>query len=792
MIWQQSPYMTLLMSLCLLSIVIAVYIWWRYRGIESVLGMLLILANTEWILSSAFQMGSVDLSSMIMWNKIKYIGLITAPTIWLVFTIFYARLKVGRLTLALLSIVPLTTLILTLTNEYHRLIWISSYQKTEGPFLILYHDYGSFFYVYTAYSYVVGFLGSSLLVWMVIRHRYIFRWQTAMVLLGALIPLHWCVPYLFGYSMFPFLEPAPFMSPVAGMAAVYLLLEVKMRGVISAARDTIIDSMSDSVIVLDSHDRVVDMNAAALNLTGASHYAGQPVGEVWPSWSEEMLLESTGREIRVNNERTYDLRISSLKSWRGDPACRIVVIRDITETTKAERAVRESEKRYRLLAENTSDVIVTMDLGLELTYVSPSAKRLAGYTTEEVIGQNLSHFVTPRSLEVALETVEEQLTQERMRDADPSRSITLELEVMCKDGSLIWVEATLSAIRDVNGNPVEILGVVRDITERRKAEEEIKKFKAISDRAEYGSAIADRGGTLIYVNDAFARMNGYRREELMKADLATLLEEKEKWNLLKKKESYNEEIYFKRKDSSVFPALVNGTVVKDEKGNPSFMAITVIDITERKKQEDRILASLKEKEVLLREIHHRVKNNMQIISSLLSLQSRYLKNERDMAIIRESQNRIKSMALIHEKLYKSEDLANINAREYFMSIADGLVRSYGARGVKVTVEVGDVSLGMDAAIPCGLIVNELLSNSLKHAFPQREGEVFVVLSSVDGIMELTVRDNGLGIPEEIDFRNTDSLGLRLVTILAEDQLGGKITLRRDKGTEFCIQFKQKE
>lgn len=582
------------------------------------------------------------------------------------------------------------------------------------------------------------------------------------------------------------------MSPVASMAAVYLLLEVKMRGIVPVARDTVIDSMSDSVIVLDSHDRVVDMNAAARNLTGVSRFTGQLMEEVWPFWSEDLFQEITSREIVVKGERTYDLRISSLKSWRGDPACRIVVIRDISETKKAEKALRESERRYRLLAENTSDVIVTMDLGLNLTYASPSVKRLAGYTAEDVVGQNLKDFVTTPSLEVALKTLEEQLTQERMRDADPSRSVTLEMEVSCKDGSIIWVETKLSAIRDESGSTVEILGIVRDITERRKAEEEIKKFKAISDRAEYGSAIADCGGTLVYVNDSLARMNGYTREELMKADLATLLEEAEKWHSLEMKESFNEETCFKRKDSSIFPALVNGTLIKDEKGNPSFMAITVIDITERKKQEDRILASLNEKEVLLREIHHRVKNNMQIISSLLSLQSGYLKNGRDLGIIRESQNRIKSMALIHEKLYRSENLANINAKEYFMDIADGLVRSYGAHGVKVTVEVGDVSLGMDAAIPCGLIVNELVSNSLKHAFPHGSGEVHVALSSADGIMELVVRDNGVGMPERIEFRNTDTLGLRLVTTLAEDQLGGRITLRRDKGTEFCIQFEQKE
>ncbi|MBU7044938.1 MAG: PAS domain S-box protein, partial [Theionarchaea archaeon] len=214
------------------------------------------------------------------------------------------------------------------------------------------------------------------------------------------------------------------------------------------------------------------------------------------------------------------------------------------------------------------------------------------------------------------------------------------------------------------------------------------------------------------------------------------------------------------------------------------------DVTERKKVDEKIKASLKEKEVLLREIHHRVKNNLQVISSLLSLQSAYINDSQLKEMLKEIKNRIRSMALIHEKLYQSEALAKTNFEEYIRSLAHGLVCSYAIStgAVTLTVDVGDVSLSINTAIPCGLIINELVSNSLKHAFPDGKGEIRIALYPVNDSIELVISDNGVGIPEDIDFKTTETLGLRLVTILVEDQLNGEISLIRNKGTEFRIRF----
>ncbi len=218
----------------------------------------------------------------------------------------------------------------------------------------------------------------------------------------------------------------------------------------------------------------------------------------------------------------------------------------------------------------------------------------------------------------------------------------------------------------------------------------------------------------------------------------------------------------------------------------------VEDITESKKNSEQIQKNLKEKEVLLQEIHHRVKNNMQVISSLLRLQSRNIKDEKSVEIFRECQNRVKSMALIHTKLYQSESLASINFAEYVSELTRNLMDSYNIDPGKValTINVEKISLGVDLAVPCGLLVNELISNSLKHAFPKEaSGEIKIYMHPTENShIELTVSDNGIGFPEDLDFRKTDSLGIQLIISLAEGQLQGKIELNRSAGTEFKVTF----
>ena len=216
----------------------------------------------------------------------------------------------------------------------------------------------------------------------------------------------------------------------------------------------------------------------------------------------------------------------------------------------------------------------------------------------------------------------------------------------------------------------------------------------------------------------------------------------------------------------------------------------ITDITDRKQAEERINASLREKEVLLKEINHRVKNNLQIISSLLNLQSRDIHDEQALSSFQVSQDRIRAMAMVHEKLYQSEDLARIDFGEYIKSLATDLGNSYGLglRDIDLKINVENILLGVDTAIPCGVIVNELVANSLKHAFPgDRTGEITVSFREVDGQYAMVFKDDGIGLPEDLDISCPSSLGLTIVNALT-GQLGGRIDIARNGGSEIRIRF----
>jgi two-component sensor histidine kinase len=216
------------------------------------------------------------------------------------------------------------------------------------------------------------------------------------------------------------------------------------------------------------------------------------------------------------------------------------------------------------------------------------------------------------------------------------------------------------------------------------------------------------------------------------------------------------------------------------------------DITDRKLAEKSIVESLKEKEVLLKEVHHRVKNNLQVISSILNLQKAYLKDANSYQVFSELQNRVRSMSFIHESLYQSKDFSSLNFGNYIVNLCDNLKGSYQANEEQITLEVitDNIFLNLDVSIPCGLIVNELISNAFKYAFPEgRKGKISIKVQKTNNFVEIIVADDGVGIKPEIDVKNTESLGLQLVTSLV-DQLGGELTHRNIfPGTEIKFNFK---
>lgn len=244
------------------------------------------------------------------------------------------------------------------------------------------------------------------------------------------------------------------------------------------------------------------------------------------------------------------------------------------------------------------------------------------------------------------------------------------------------------------------------------------------------------------------------------------------------------------KNGSYIWFLARGTLVRDAKGDPCFMAGSNTDITARTQVENQLKASLKEKDVLLKEIHHRVKNNLQIISSLLRLQTKYIHDQQALDMFQDSHNRVQAMAMIHEKLYQSSNLATIEISDYIENLTNSLIRSYGVNcNIKIHLKVDKIGLKINTAIPCGLIINELISNSIKHAFVDKDsGDIYVDFRKLpQNKYLLTVSDNGVGLPKDIEIQKNRSLGLQLVWNLVE-QLEGTITFNTSLGTLFTITF----
>jgi PAS domain S-box-containing protein len=342
--------------------------------------------------------------------------------------------------------------------------------------------------------------------------------------------------------------------------------------------------------------------------------------------------------------------------------------------------------------------------------------------------------------------------------------------------------------------------------ERQRAEQALKKsevkYRTLLENLQQKIFFMDKNFTYVSCNENYARDLKIKPEKIVgktdydfypkqlaekyRADDKRIIESGETEDI--------EEIYLQ--DGQEIWVHTVKTPVKDEKGTVVGILGIFWDITEKKRAEEQIKASLKEKEVLLQEVHHRVKNNMQIISSLFSLQSGHIKDKQALEIFKSSQNRVRSMALIHERLYKSKDMARVDFADYVQSLTTHLFSSYGINTnvIKLHIDIKDVSLDINTAIPCSLIINELVSNSLKHAFPTgKKGEIKISIHTKNkNEIELLVSDNGVGFPKKMDFRKTDSLGLHLVNLLAEDQLHGDIKLDRTKGAIFHIKFKVKQ
>jgi len=338
--------------------------------------------------------------------------------------------------------------------------------------------------------------------------------------------------------------------------------------------------------------------------------------------------------------------------------------------------------------------------------------------------------------------------------------------------------------------------IVRDSAEKdlRKSEE---KYRMLTEQSLLGTLII-ANDKIVFANKGISNILGFSINELISWNLDTITQHIhpedlpmtiDKYNKIMNNEisSFQSEIRMKKKDESYLYIRQYSKKIQFQ-GNTA-LHINIIDISEQKKNESLLESSLAEKEILLKEIHHRVKNNLQIISSLILLQEQYVKDNRTLQIFKDFQSRIKVMALIHQTLYNSENLNKIHLSNYIKNLVNNLFKAYSANSkqIKLELNIEDIDLSLDRAMACGLIINELVSNSLKHAFSKNDsGIISVTLKKIiNNRILLDVYDNGIGFPKDVDFRNSDTLGLKLISTITK-QMDGKISIEKNKGTHVII------
>ncbi|MBD1936981.1 PAS domain S-box protein [Microcoleus sp. FACHB-68] len=559
-----------------------------------------------------------------------------------------------------------------------------------------------------------------------------------------------------------------------------------------------VEAAMDGIAILNSESQYIYLNEAHVKIFGydrASELAGKTWQQVYypdeiQRFESDILPglwqkgswqgEATGKK---RDGTTFLADVSLTVIADGGLIC---VCRDISERKQVEEILKVQE---RAIAASSNGIAIS-DARLPdmpLIYVNPAFERMTGYSAAEVIGQNCRFLQGNETDQVGLKQLRRALKE--------GKECSVVLRNYRKDGSLFWNELNLAPIYDDRGTLTHFIGIETDITERKQAEEALKaakdQLRAVLDAVPGFVSWISSDLQYLGVNRHLAAYFNVSPEAFAGQELGFFEGGLEFGEFMRE--------FFagsKLAANQVIDAQVNGSrqsyLIAAQKYQEGAAAVSVaIDITERQQAQEQLKASLKEKEVLLKEIHHRVKNNLQIISSLLKLQSSYLKDPEAQALFKDSYNRVRSMALIHEKLYRSSDLAKIDLADYIRNLLGNLFSSYGisSQAIELKLKVDNISLDVDTAIPCGLIINELVSNSIKYAFTSDLGGKICVEFSLNKANDyiLLVSDNGVGLPSDFDLEQTDSLGLQLVFNLAE-QLGGTINLKTDRGTEFQIQF----
>ena len=445
--------------------------------------VILALASAEWSLGYALEIASTDLPTKIFWGKSQYIGIVTVPLLWIIFAYSYST-KGTRMTprvVSLLSIVPLLTLILAFTTEYHGLIWADFQIQTVGAFSALEVTHGFWFWIYWIYSNTLLLFGTIFVLRSFNRTKGLFRRQNVILLVAVLTPWVGNVLYVAGLSPIPNLDITPFAFTISVAVFTWGIFSFQLVNLAPVARDLVVDKMPDGMIVLDEQGRIVDINPAVQRALGLS--ASQAIGRrakdvfsAWPALVEryENMLEAQDEIVFGEGELRiwYELRMSPLFGSGERLLGRVVTVRNVTGKKQTEEALRLSEEKYRNIYENVADVIYETDNQGNLTSISPSIEKRGGYRPEELIGRSVTEFFVFPEQYADLDAL--MIQNGSVND--------FEALLRKKDGSSTFVSITSHIIFDAKGQGIATEGVLRDMTERKQAEERIRQMNAELER----------------------------------------------------------------------------------------------------------------------------------------------------------------------------------------------------------------------------------------------------------------------------------------------------------------------
>jgi len=499
-------------------------------------------------------------------------------------------------------------------------------------------------------------------------------------------------------------------------------------------------------------------------------------------------------EIRWIRDRAFPIKNPTGEIYRI-----VGIAEDISERKRGQKELQDAKQMYQQILDAITDFILVKGPQSRIVWANKAFRDYYQMENSELIGIVDAEFQEPNYTQQYI------LDESSVFNSGQVRQI-LEEPIKSGDGEVHYFDTIKSPIFDTEGEVVMTVGVSRNTTERKQAEKALReseeRFRQLAENIQDSFWLVSVDLTdILYLSPAYEQIWGRSREQFYanSCNWMDWVHPEDKHFLLDavpqllQGESTSTEYRIVRPDGTIRWVCDRAFPIYDESGNIYRIAGICEDISDRKLAEARLQAALREKEVLVKEIHHRVKNNMQVISSLLQLQAQYIEDEATLSLFEESQTRIYSMALIHEQLYQSDSLARIDIQTYVENLVANLFQSFGYSNnlIEISLNVEPIFLNIETAIPCGLIINELVSNSLKYAFSANvKGEIKIDFREIlDRQFYLSIQDNGSGFPTDFDVENTETLGVRLVKMLA-DQLDGEISIDSHSGTCYNLLFKE--